>query len=74
MRVQFVYRQDGKVVERGKTYDVLSTDDGWYRIMDGDGVKSYYPASMFEIIEEDPPAPEVHYTDADCDPDGSLVA
>ena len=73
MKVQFVYRENGVVVERGYVYEVLSVDNGWYRILDGDGVKAYYPASMFEIVEENPQAPEIHYTEADCGEDGLLA-
>ena len=74
MKVQFVYRENGEVVERGNVYDVLSTDEGWYRILTNDGVASYYPASVLEVVEEYPPAPEIHYGDEDLDADGSLVA
>jgi len=37
MKVQFVHREDGVIVERGNIVDVLSTDSGWYRIDDGCG-------------------------------------
>lgn len=74
MKVQFVHREHGEIVERGNVYEVLSTDEGWYRIQDDMGDKSYYPASMFDIIESEPPAPEIHYTEGDTDENGSLVA
>ena len=73
MKVQFVYRENGKIVERGNTLEVLSTDRGWYRIVDDMGEKCYLPASMFDIVEPDPPAPEIHYTEEDCDEYGSLT-
>ena len=74
MKVQFVYREDGVVIERGKVYEVLSTDDGWYRIEDDMGDKCYFPASMFDIIDPEPPAPEIRYTEDDVDESGTLVA
>lgn len=74
MKVQFVYRENGEVAERGNVYEVLSIDEGWYRIRTNDGVASYYPSSMFEVIEEYPSAPEIHYGEDDLDADGNLVA
>ena len=65
MKIQFVYRENGEIVERGKIYEVLSTDRGWYRITDADGDTCYYPGSLFDIVEPNPPAPEIHYTVTD---------
>lgn len=60
MRVQFVRREDGEIVERGKTYDVISVECGWYRIDDeGDGEGSLYPPYLFDAIEREPTPPTV---------------
>ena len=74
MKVQFVYRENGVIVERGNTYEVISVDEGWYRIEDDMGDKCYYPASLFEVIESNPPAPEIHYGEGDLDEYGALIA
>ena len=60
VRVQFVHRESGEIVERGKTYDVLSIEGGWYRIDDeGDGEGSLYPPSLFDIVEREPVPPTI---------------
>lgn len=60
MRVQFVHREGGEIIERGKTYDVISIEGGWYRIDDeGDGEGSLYPPSLFDIVEREPTPPAV---------------
>ena len=73
MKAQFVYRENGEIVERGFTYEVLSTDNGWFRIVDDMGEKCYYPASLFDIVDPDPPAPEIHYTEDDLDETGTYL-
>lgn len=36
-------------VTNGKTYDVLSVEKGWYRIIDDSGEDYLYPPEQFEI-------------------------
>ena len=45
---------------QGKIYDVINIEQGWYRIIDEDGVDDdddipgyLYPPNLFEIVEED---------------------
>jgi hypothetical protein len=57
MRVQFVFRRNGKIVERGKEYDVMSMSHGWYRIDDGHE-PALYPPRFFDIIDPEPTPPE----------------
>ena len=53
VKVQFVTRQDGEIVERGNTYDVISISHGWYRIDDG----YLYPPQCFDIVDSYPTPP-----------------
>lgn len=36
---------------KGKVYDVLSIEDGWYRIVDETGEDYLFPPGYFEIVE-----------------------
>ena len=40
---------DGDLI-LGKTYDVLSIEEGWYRIIDESGEDYLYPPHIFQII------------------------
>ena len=40
------------IATKGKVYDVLSVEKGWYRIVDDSGDDYLYPPEMFEVIEE----------------------
>lgn len=35
-----------------KTYDVLSIEEGWYRIIDESGEDYLYPPHIFQIIQQ----------------------
>lgn len=59
MKIQFVHRENGEVVERGNVLDVLAIDGGWYRIVDDMGDECLLPPSMFEVVEQFPEAPIV---------------
>lgn len=37
---------------KDKTYEVLSTEKGWYRIVDDSGEDYLYPPENFEIMEK----------------------
>jgi len=41
----------------GKVYEVLSIEDGWYRLVDESEEDYLYPPEKFEIVEAEPPAP-----------------
>ena len=36
----------------GKTYDVLSVEKGWYRIVDDSGDDYLYPPEQFAVLDE----------------------
>ena len=60
MRVQFVKRENDRIVERGYVYDVLAIDDGWYKIVDDMGDECLYPPRLFDVIEENPKPPVIN--------------
>lgn len=39
------------VFKIGKIYEVLTIEDGWYRIMDENQEESLFPPRAFEIVE-----------------------
>ena len=39
-------------VHKGKVYEVISVQYGWYEIMWEDGDQGFFPPDDFEIIEE----------------------
>lgn len=64
MKVKFLGESDPVMLLNGKIYEVLSIEEGWYRIIDEEGEsgenpydttlpKGYlYPPELFEIVEE----------------------
>lgn len=58
MKIQFVLKENGKIVERGKIVEVLSTECGWYRIVDDMGDDCLIPPDIVEIIKPLPTPPE----------------
>lgn len=58
MKARFVRRENGIVVERGNEVEIISTECGWYRIIDDMGEECLLPPSMFEITQAEPIPPE----------------
>lgn len=58
MKVQFVLKEDDKIVERGNIVEVVSTECGWYRIIDDTGDDCLIPPSMVEVVDSLPTPPE----------------
>ncbi len=59
MKVRYIGESDPIALLNGKVYDVLSVEQGWYRIVDEEGeddeqeLQGYlYPPQAFEIVEE----------------------
>ena len=52
MKVKYVGETEPLILSSGKIYEVLSTEDGWYRIQDDTGDDYLYPPEDFEIVEE----------------------
>ena len=51
MKVKWKGKTDFLVLTHGKTYDVLSVEKGWYRIVDDSGEDYLYPPEQFEVVE-----------------------
>lgn len=51
MKVKWNGKTDFFGLINGKTYDVLATEKGWYRITDESGEDYLYPPEQFEIVE-----------------------
>ena len=59
MKVKFLGESDPFALLNGKIYDVLSVENGWYRIVDesrddeDEDVPGYlYPPEAFEVVEK----------------------
>lgn len=52
MKVRWLGETDLVGLINGKTYDVISVEKGWYRIVDESDEDYLYPPELFEIIEK----------------------
>lgn len=52
MKIKYTGETSPLELTNGKTYEVLSVENGWYRIKDDTGDDYLYPANIFEIAEE----------------------
>ena len=52
MKIKYIGETSPLELTKGKVYDVLSVEHGWYRINDDTGEDYLYPASKFEIVED----------------------
>ena len=52
MKVKCLEKSDDLDLVQGKLYDVISIEEGFYRIIDEEEEDYLYPAEMFEIIEK----------------------
>lgn len=48
MQVKYMGKSDFLVLTSGRDYEVLSVENGWYRIVDDSGEDYLYPAELFE--------------------------
>lgn len=51
MKVRWKGKTDFLVLTNNKIYDVLSVENGWYRIIDDSGEDYLYPPEQFEVLE-----------------------
>lgn len=51
MKVKYVGDSDPVYMINGKIYDVISIENGWYRIIDEENEDYLYPPELFEIID-----------------------
>ncbi len=52
MKVRYIKETDRSTFTKDKVYDVISIEDGWYRIVDETNEDYLYPPNWFEIVEE----------------------
>ena len=51
MKVKYIGDSDPVYVINGKIYDVISIENGWYRIVDEENEDYLYPPELFKIID-----------------------
>lgn len=52
MIVKYIGETESLTFDNGGEYEVLSVEDGWYRIVDKTGEDYLYPPDEFEIVEK----------------------
>ena len=52
MKVKYLGKVDTLALEKGKVYDVISVEKGWYGVVDETNEEYAYPPELFETIEE----------------------
>lgn len=52
MTVEYIGETEPLVLTKGKTYNVISVEDGWYRIKDDTDDDYIYPPESFKVIEK----------------------
>lgn len=52
MKIKWLGDTNFLALTKGKIYEVISTEKGWYRITDESGEDYLYPPEQFEVIEE----------------------
>ena len=52
MKVKYIGKTDSATFINDKVYEVLSIEDGWYRIIDETKEDYLYPVDNFKIVEK----------------------
>ena len=52
MKVRYISDYETLALTKGKVYDVMSVEKGWYRIMTELDEDYLFPPHMFEVIKE----------------------
>lgn len=52
MKVIYLGPTEAHTLEHGRVYEVLSEEDGWYRLIDKSGEDYLYPKNEFKILED----------------------
>lgn len=53
MKVKYIGKARTIALKKGKVYDVLSVEKGWFRIMTELNEDYLFPPEQFEIVEDD---------------------
>ena len=51
IRARYLGETEFLVLTKGKIYDVVAVERGWYRIVDDSGEDYLYPSNLFERVE-----------------------
>lgn len=51
MRAKYMGVTESHTLDHGKVYDILSVEQGWYRVVDKSSEDYLYPATDFDIVE-----------------------
>lgn len=52
MKVKWIKDTIPLCLTKNKTYEVLATEKGWYRVIDDSGEDYLYPPENFELLEQ----------------------
>ena len=52
MKIEYIKKTIPLSVTKGKIYEVLSIEKGWYRIVDDSGEDYLYPPDGFRVLED----------------------
>lgn len=52
MKVRFIGETDPIYMINGKIYEVLSIENGWYRIIDEEREDYLYPPELLQVVNE----------------------
>lgn len=52
MKVKWTGKTEFLVLTHDKEYDVVSIENGWYRIVDDSGDDYLYPPEQFKVVKE----------------------
>lgn len=52
MKVVYLGPSEPHTLDKGKEYEVISEEYGWYRIVDKSGEDYLYPKEEFKIVED----------------------
>lgn len=53
MRIKYVGKTDSLELINGKTYNCISIEKDWYRVIDESGEDYLYPPDEFVIVKEE---------------------
>lgn len=53
MKVKYIAEHETPALEKGKTYEVMSVEKGWYRIMTELEEDYLFPPEAFEVVEDE---------------------
>lgn len=52
MKIKFIGESNPVYMINAKVYDVISIENGWYRIIDEEGVDYLYPPELFDVVND----------------------